>query len=325
MSSPWQPRVLEPRDLPAALAAWGQAHPEGATCAGDALLTSSGPSASSEAHVVCHEGEPIALGLARCWGRVGQVHGLIVAEPFRRRGVGAALLGSLLEALERRDAAVIGVEVDSGGAAALTFLSRAGFRPMHLSFVLERAVAAQPTETEADAGAEADAGSDSTHGATNADVMPGLTLLAGSEGVGGLAAIRMLSTAVDADFDPTAWLETRLLASETEVALLSGDAGEPVGFAVLPRIEDGTLLVSMAIATDGPPHAGLHRMMTALEGLARTRGCSRVQVAAPSRYWDATLALLEMGYRPRTSFLRLTRQGTPERADTRRCALTSWR
>ena len=39
----------------------------------------------------------------------------------------------------------------------------------------------------------------------------------------------------------------------------------------------------------------------------------------------AALALLEEGYRPRTSFLRLTRQGVPERADTRRCYLTSWR
>jgi hypothetical protein len=133
---------------------------------------------------------------------------------------------------------------------------------------------------------------------------------------------------VDADFDPTGWLEQRLLASDVEVAILSPAAGgsdEPAGYAVLPRADAGTLSVSMAIAGDGPPHAGLRRMVRALGRLATRRGCSRIQVAAPSRYWDATLALLEEGYRPRTSFLRLTRQGVPERADTRRCYLTSWR
>ena len=319
MSASWKPRALEADDLPAALAAWAQAHPEGSTCAGDpALSTLSGlvsGQGNGEAHVVVHEGEPIALGIARCWGRVGQVHGLIVAEPFRRRGVGGALLDSLLAALARHDAAVVGIEVDSGGAAALTFLARAGFRPMHLSFVLERTLApvdaAEPSEP-------AETGGD-------------LVMLSGPDGIDGLSVVRALSTSVDSDFDPTSWLEQRLLAGDAEVALLAPKVGEAepagahVGYAVLPRADADTLFVSMAIALDGPPHAGLRRMMAGLEALAVTRGCSRIQVAAPSRYWDATLALLDGGYRPRTSFLRLTRQGVPERADTRRCYLTSWR
>ena len=119
-----------------------------------------------------------------------------------------------------------------------------------------------------------------------------------------------------------------LLRAEAEVAILPREGGgDPAGFAVLPRRPEGSesLLVSMTIAEDGPPHAGLRAMIVGLESLARRRGFSRLQFAAPSRYWDATRVLLDIGYRPRGSFLRLTRHGAPERADTRRCYLTTWR
>jgi GNAT superfamily N-acetyltransferase len=296
------PRILGPRDLPSALSAWSLAHPDGSPCAGDAVLAS-----TDEAWGVDHDGELVALGTARTWGRIGIVHGLIVAEPLRRRGIGSALLEALLGSLAQRDVAVVGVEIDAGGAGALTFLARAAFRPMHLSFVLERTVPSEDDPGLPD---------------------PELMLLSGSDGVAGLDAIRGMSASVDAEFDPTHWLRDRLLRADAEVAILPRvGGGEPVGFAVLPRRPEGSesLFVSMTIAEDGQPHAGLRALVSGLETLARQRGLSRVQVAAPSRYWDATRALLDVGYRPRASFLRLTRHGAPERADTRRCCLTTWK
>src|SRR5204862_2903236 len=102
--------------------------------------------------------------------------------------------------------------------------------PMHLSFMLERAVGeAPPGEDEAP-----------------------LALLSTPDHVDALGGIREVATSVDADFDPTAWLEARLLAGEAEIALLP----EGAGFAVLPRCEAGTLLASMLIAVAGLPHAG---------------------------------------------------------------------
>lgn len=316
----FEPRVLGARDLPSALSAWSIAHPEGSPCAGDAALAS-----TDEAWGIEHEGELVALGSARTWGRVGLVHGLIVAEPFRRRGIGQALLEALLGSLARRDASVVGVEIDAGGAGALTFLARAAFRPMHLSFVLETAVAPAATggDLPAATGGDGDAG-----GGPGSEGPTPLTLLSGPEDAAGLDPIRGIAAGVDADFDPTQWLRSRLLRAEAEIAILPCEGGgEPAGFAVLPRQSEGSdaLFVSMSIAGDGPPHAGLRSLVSRLEALARLRGLARVQIAAPSRYWDATRALLDIGYRPRASFLRLTRSGAPERTDTRRCFLATWR
>ena len=81
----------------------------------------------------------------------------------------------------------------------------------------------------------------------------------------------------------------------------------------------------MLLCPEGPPREALPPAVAALAAVARSRGLTRLQVAAPSRYWDATRALLEMGFRPRASFLRLTRQGFPERADLGRTCLATWR
>jgi hypothetical protein len=87
----------------------------------------------------------------------------------------------------------------------------------------------------------------------------------------------------------------------------------------------GLLAASLVLIDEGAPYDGLRRLVGGLSSLARQRGATSLQVPGPSRYWDATRVLLDAGLRPRASFLRLTRQGFPERGDLRRVHLTSWR
>ena len=297
-------RPLDERALPDALRLWAVAHPAG-PCAGDAL-----PVPGEDTLVVEDSGSIVGIGALRTWGRTGHVHALHVDEAHRGKGLGAMLLAALVQELERRDASVVGIEVDAAGAGALTFLARAGFKPMQLSFVLERE-AALPEDPAA---------------------APALEVLSGSLGAEALDAVRGIAASVDADFDPTRWLSGRLRAGECEVALLPDASGssQPAGYAVLVRAGESdappeALAVAMACIDAGPAHAGLKRLVDGLSVLARERGVSRLLVAAPSRYWDATRALLDMGFRPRASFLRLTLLGHPERADLRRVHLTTWR
>jgi hypothetical protein len=81
----------------------------------------------------------------------------------------------------------------------------------------------------------------------------------------------------------------------------------------------------MALVDEGPPFEGLRRLVGQLAALARSRGMSRLQMPGPTRYWDATRTLLDLGMRPCASFLRLVRAGHPERGDLRRVNLASWR
>lgn len=296
------------RDAAAVSALWSLAHPLG-PCAGD-------PSpAAEDAWGVEHEGRLIALGAVRTWGRVGLVHGLAVAEPARQRGIGAALLDELVRELERRDAAVIGMEVDASGAGALTTMARSGFKPMQLSFILEAPVPeAAADEVSGDDAPAADAPGDEDR-----------ILLQGSAGAEQADLARMVAASVDAELDPSAWLAARLARDEAE-ALVLGSPGAPSALAVLPRIPSpDALAVSQLLCAEGPPRHVLPPMIAALARLARARSLPRLQVAAPSRYWEATRALLDMGFRPRASFLRLTRQGHPERADLGRTCLMTWR
>ncbi len=276
---------------PQLAALWALAHPLG-PCGGDPVP------AAEDTWAVADGKELLALGGIRVWGRVAHVHGIAVAEAARGRGLGALLLDALVREIERRDPAVIGIEVDESGAAALTTLARAGFKPMQLSFILGGAV---PPEDG-----------------------PEAIVLSGEAGLEGLGVVRGIAAATDAALDPTSWLAERLRRREVDVALIGDGGAESV--AVLPATGGGdALAVSMLLCAEGPPGVQLPRVMGSLGRIARDRGLTRIQVASPSRYWDATRALLDLGFRPQASFLRLTRQGYPERADAGRTCLATWR
>lgn len=277
---------------------WALAHPLG-PCAGDPAPP------PRDAWGIEVSGELAALGAVRTWGRVGLVHGLAVAEPLRRRGLGLLLLNELVAELERRDVATLGLEVDAAGAGALTLLARAGFKPMQLSFVLEAAA-----------------------DASQAGAAPPLRALSAEELDAGVA--RRIAATVDAELDPSAWCADRVRREEAEVLVAAcsradGD-GEQAALLVVPRqASSDVLFVSMLLCPEGPARETLPPVIASLRRLALERSLARVQVAAPSRYWDATRALFDMGFRPHASFLRLLRSGYPERADAGRACLTTWR
>ena len=313
----WEPAPLpelrSARDAASVSALWSEAHPLG-PCAGDPVLS------PQDAWGIEIDGELVALGAVRSWGRVGTVHGVAVAEGARGRGLGVALLNELVRELDRRNASVIGMEVDAGGAGALTAMARAGFKPMQLSFILEAGV--PPPSPDAPSAGETPPSSGETPPSSGE---PEVLLLQGAAGAESAAVARGIASSVDSDLDPSAWLAARLARGEAE-ALVVGPASSPTALAVLPVTGGGdALAVSMLLCPEGPPREALPEAIAALGAHARARGLPRLQIAAPSRYWDAGRALLDMGFRPRASFLRLTRQGYPERADLGRTCLATWR
>jgi len=282
--------ALSPALAERAAALWATAHAP--PCAGDAAL-------DDGALVLLEEGFVAGVGAARTWGRSAHVHGLVVDERFRRRGFGAALLDALMAEMQRGDASVIGLEVDGAGAAALTVLARAGFKPMQLSFVLEAETVASD------------------------DAASAVRILSGADAGAACEASRELAASVDSEMDPSEWLLRVTARGEADLAVLEGAHA----LALVNRAGDGAdvLVVNMTLVDEGPPYERLAALVAGLSAHARSRGIPRLQVAAPSRYWEPVRALLDLGMRPGASFLRLTRHGFPERADTRRVNLASWR
>jgi GNAT superfamily N-acetyltransferase len=282
--------ALSPALVESAAALWATAHAP--PCAGHGAL-------DAEALVLLEEGEVAGVGVTRTWGRTAQVHGLVVDERFRRRGFGAALLDALIALMLRGDASVIGLEVDGAGAAALTVLARAGFKPMQLSFVLE----AESVSSDEAASA--------------------VRILSGADAAAACEASRELAASVDAEMDPSEWLLRVTARGEADLAVIDGAQA----LALVGRPTEGAevMVATMTLVDEGPPYERLAALVAGISAHARARGIARVQVAAPSRYWEPVRSLLDLGMRPGASFLRLTRQGFPERADTRRVNLASWR
>jgi GNAT superfamily N-acetyltransferase len=249
------------------------------------------------------DGALVAFALARTLGRTAHVLGLGVTESARGVGLGSQVLEGLVAALLRRDVAVVGLEVDAG-LPAVSWLARRGFKPMHPTFALEAAAQAGV----ASAGVE--------------------LLPAGAEARERMADLARLCASLDADLDAGPWCLAHLEDGSAEVATVMADGGvAPSGFAVLPRAVAGepALEASLVVVDEGAPFPMLSRLEAGLRSLASARGLPRVRLHAPARAWDAFRHLLHLGYRPAGSVLRMTLQGFPERADTRRALLTSWK
>ena len=81
-----------------------------------------------------------AVGLANCFEGVStfrarpllNLHDLVVAEGWRRRGVGVVLLEAVLEEARARGCCKVTLEVLSGNRSAIAAYERTGFRPYAL-------------------------------------------------------------------------------------------------------------------------------------------------------------------------------------------------
>jgi ribosomal protein S18 acetylase RimI-like enzyme len=120
--------------------ATGTGQPEAVgVAAGGTELTSVAPAVNGASRAV------IAYGYAemepRSWpdliDRHGRIHDVIVAPPWRRRGVGTALLQALVDELRRRGAPRVVLATAWRNDGARTAFSRAGFRPTMLEMTLE--------------------------------------------------------------------------------------------------------------------------------------------------------------------------------------------
>jgi ribosomal protein S18 acetylase RimI-like enzyme len=67
-------------------------------------------------------------GVVLCWTSAF-VKDLCVASPYRRRGLGEALIGLAMAACAQRGAATISLKVDAANEAALSLYRRCGFQP----------------------------------------------------------------------------------------------------------------------------------------------------------------------------------------------------
>ena len=305
---PDEPQLLTPAQSSEAAALWAEAHPQGGPCAGGAGFPEL--RAAEECWGVQSEGRLVGLAVARRWGRVAHVHGVAVAPDARGKGVGGQLLAGVTSSLVRGGAAVIGGEVGSD-LRTLAWVARHGYKPAQLTFTMERAV--RPT---ASCALEASARVVMAPAARFADAI----------------RVAHLAAALDADLDPTSWMERLLADGAGDVLLLEREesaAGDSplAGVAVVRSIAapEGTLVASMALLDEGPPFLGLVRLAAALDALALGRGLGRVAVVTPSRYWEPFRALLALGFRPTDPALRVTLHGHPERADVLRPCLASWR
>lgn len=68
------------------------------------------------------------IGLVR-WGDMGHILAVAVDKPYRRRGVGSALMINAIDRLSRNGADKIRLEVRAGNEAAQNFYGKIGFEP----------------------------------------------------------------------------------------------------------------------------------------------------------------------------------------------------
>lgn len=84
----------------------------------------------SEGFVVAELGNKIVgyvIGTIR-WGNTGHILAIAVDPPYRRRGIGTALMAAILDKLKRRGAKLIRLEVRKSNEGARCFYSKLGFK-----------------------------------------------------------------------------------------------------------------------------------------------------------------------------------------------------
>lgn len=74
------------------------------------------------------EGELLAFAIGEVTGRKAHIVTIDIAAAGRRQGIGARLLGELLERMERAGAREARLEVDVRNTSAIRFYERMGFR-----------------------------------------------------------------------------------------------------------------------------------------------------------------------------------------------------
>jgi N-acetylglutamate synthase-like GNAT family acetyltransferase len=72
----------------------------------------------------------VGNGQLSLWQRLGEIGSLVVAAPYRRRGIGDSLLSALIEYGEDRGLAAIELEADLEKAWLQQWYRRRGFQPI---------------------------------------------------------------------------------------------------------------------------------------------------------------------------------------------------
>jgi len=141
-ATPFSIRAATPEDLPALLALeqstplaahWSAAH-----------YASRLQSSRGAACFLLAEGQNRICGFicARIAAREWEIENVVVAEDFRRRGIGARLMNSLIEQWKQNGGAALLLEVRASNAAARAFYHHHGFRQL----AQRRAYYRDPTE-----------------------------------------------------------------------------------------------------------------------------------------------------------------------------------
>ena len=81
-------------------------------------------------HLVAESsGHAVANAQLICWSKRAEIGSLVVAEPFRGRGIGTALIEALTNAASKLGAEQVEIGVDKGNEQVLELYRRLGFTP----------------------------------------------------------------------------------------------------------------------------------------------------------------------------------------------------